>query len=170
MPVSVEIHFITVLLRKDALDRLPQPTQARLAARMRDSKEIGREDLNLLATDYMNPADAEATLELIREAGLQTVVGEGPTAVWGDAAVVDALTGPTLPVPWLEFSPGFAGPLRPNFGPGTHIVSLPTPKTLDDVPRAWLKGQPEGELAEVPFLIGDARWQQGDSYFMQKLG
>lgn len=168
--MAVEIHFITVLLRKDALARLPQPAQARLAARMRDSREICREDLNLLATDYMNPADAEATLELIREAGLETVVDEGPTAAWGDAAVVDALAGPTLPVPWLEFRPEFAGPWLPDFGPATHLISVPAPKTLEDVPRAWLKGQPEGELAEVPFLAGGARWQQGESYFMQKLG
>lgn len=155
--MSVEIHHVTVIVRRDALERLGPEGSAMALAVVRDAEAIFREDRHLLATDYMNPKDAEDALERLRESGPCPYLGEATDWSWNEVAVVDMLTGPTLPAPWLSCWPETFRPLEPEMGSGTYFVELPPAGSLDVVPRAWLRGFEEGPLAEVPFLAGEKR-------------
>jgi hypothetical protein len=165
--MSVELNFITLIVRKDAVERLTPPGRALVLALFEESPRVTRQDAHILATDFMNPKDVGWALERLKGAGLRTLEGVGPAEAWIEAAVVDTHTGPTRPAPWLAFRAAFRKP-EPEFGPGTYFITLPTPKSLEEVPRAWLKEHSEGPLAEVPYNLGEERWKGGETTFVQK--
>lgn len=96
--MAVEVTFLTVVLRKDALDLLP-PAKAALARRLfAHEPDWLREDPDLLATSFMAPVLVRAFGQALEQrCGL--IRGK-------DWAVIDMAMGPTFPVPWLAWQGG----------------------------------------------------------------
>jgi hypothetical protein len=130
--MSIEIHFITALVRKDALARLHKEDAALVMAALRWDPDFYREDAHLMATEFATIEEATAFVEDLDEAGICWVEeGPGGAQVAMDAVLVDQNTGPTIPCPWLE--------LEEEAG----------------IPAAHLRGRDIGALAQVPYLEAD---------------
>lgn len=118
--MAVEVTFLTVLLRKNALNFLP-PARAALARRLfAHEPDWLREDPELLATSFMAPRLVRAFgMALEHRCGL--IRGR-------DWAVVDMATGPTFPVRWLAWQGGvgqLTGAWRLG-GDAQHLVRTQT--------------------------------------------
>jgi len=127
--MSVEIHFITALVRKDALARLHREDAALVLKALRWEPDFFREDAHLMATEFAEASEARDFVEDLDEAGIQWI-DEGPDGVKVavDAVLVDQETGPTVPCPWLEQA------------------------WIGEIPAGHLRGREAGDLAQVPYL------------------
>jgi hypothetical protein len=96
--VSVEVAFLTVVLRKSRARELPPEAFSALLRLFDWEPDWTREDEHLVATSFMVPADVRAFGDL-----LQTHLGLVRGQDW---AVLDMSTGPSEPVPWLAFEGG----------------------------------------------------------------
>lgn len=130
--MPVEIHFITAVVRKDAVARLHPEDAALVLKALRWDPDLFREDGHLLATEFASGDEAAAFVADLEEAGiLWGEAGADGTAVAVDAVVVDQRTGPTLPCPWLRV------------------------ETLDGIPAARVPEDRDGPLAPVPYLAAE---------------
>lgn len=130
--MPVEIHFITAVVRKDAVARLHPGDAALVRKALAWDADLLREDAHLLATEFASAEEAAAFVADLEEAGiLWTEAGADGAVVAGDAVVVDQRTGPTLPCPWLVL------------------------EQLRGIQAARFRGDEDGALAEVPYLAAD---------------
>lgn len=136
--MAVEIHFITALVRKDAVARLHREDAALVLKALRWEPDFFREDAHLAATEFASAEEASAFVEDLDEAGIQWV-DEGPDGnrVALDAVLVDQSAGPTVPCPWLVLE---------------EVAGLPA---------AHLRGREVGELAQVPYLQAEPEMRRG---------
>ena len=127
--MAVEIHFITALVRKDAVARLHREDAALVLKALRWEPDFFREDAHLLATEFASGEEASAFMEDLDEAGLQGVMaGPEGAEVAVDAVLVDQTQGPLVACTWLEL------------------------EEVSGLPAARLRGREPGELAQVPYL------------------
>ena len=127
--MSVELHFITAIVRKDAVARLHKEDAALVMKALRWDDDLFREDAHLLATEFASGDEATAFVEDLDEAGIQWVdAGPEGAQVALDAVLVDQSAGPTVACPWLAV------------------------EAVAGLPAAHLRGRDAGELAQVPFL------------------
>lgn len=96
--MSVEVSFLTVVLRKSRMRTLPQPAFEALLRLFDWEPDWTREDEHLVATSFMVPADVRAFGNLLQDR-LGLMRGQ-------DWVVVDMSLGPTEPAPWLAFQGG----------------------------------------------------------------
>lgn len=96
--MSVEVAFLTVVLRKSRVRTLPQPAFEALLRLFDWEPDWTREDEHLVATSFMAPADVRAFGNLLQDR-LGLMRGQ-------DWVVVDMSLGPTEPAPWLAFQGG----------------------------------------------------------------
>jgi hypothetical protein len=135
--MSIEIHFITAIVRKDAVARLHKEDVALVMKALRWDQGLFREDANLMATEFASGDEARAFAEDLDEAGIQWVE-EGPEGaqVAMDAVMVDQNTGPTVPCPWIDLA------------------------NLAGIPAASVRGRDAGPLAQVPYLEAEPELRQ----------
>ena len=138
--MSVELHFITAIVRKDAVARLHKEDVALVMKALRWEPDFYREDSHLMATEFASGEEATAFVEDLDEAGIQWI-DEGPDGaqVALDAVLVDQSAGPTVACPWLAME---------------EVAGLPA---------AHLRGRDSGELAQVPFLQADPELRRGQA-------
>lgn len=97
--MSVEVLFLTVVLRKSSRDHLPPELKQLVSALFHWEEDWFREDAHLLATTFMAPVDVRAFgAALEARAGLRRGL---------DWAVADNMLGLTETTPWLSFLGGF---------------------------------------------------------------
>jgi hypothetical protein len=136
--MAVEIHFITAVVRKDAVARLHPEDAALVRKALGWEPDFLREDAHLLATEFASAEEAAAFVTDLEEAGiLWSEEGPDGTAVAADAVVVDQHAGPTLPCPWL-------------------VV-----EAVEGLPAARLLGDDELRVAPVPYLAEDPTLREG---------
>ncbi|MFN8010225.1 MAG: hypothetical protein U0P81_02355 [Holophagaceae bacterium] len=136
--MAVEIHFITALVRKDAVARLHREDAALVQKALRWEAGLFREDEHLLATEFASGQEAAAFVADLEEAGvLWLEAGPDGAQVARDAVLVDQRTGPTLPCPWLELA------------------------EVEGLPAAHLRGRPAGSLVQAPWFLADPAQRGG---------
>ncbi len=153
--MAVELHLLTVVVRKAALARMPEEAQALARSMLTSSPDLFREDVHLAATSFMGPGDVGDFLKGLRDLGFPEL--PAPEA-WTNLAVVDQFEGPTLPALWLQWAPPFHWEGVNPFdllGGVEVLIHARVPRTRAEIPRVWLDGQPEGSLSEVPYLAAD---------------
>jgi hypothetical protein len=166
IPVSIEVQFYTVVIRREALDRLPDGAKKQFFATW-GSGEIFREDEHLVATGFMNPRDVRSFVDEVESLGLRTRNKDG---AFLDLAVVQEGFGTPFPCPWLAL--GWEGKsmqetqaeLQSLFASGTRIICLG--RRQAGIPHCWHKAFPPGSLAEVPFLKAKPELREGENYVM----
>lgn len=92
--MSIEVLFISLVLRKSSLDRLDPDAREIVRVLFNWEPDWCREDHNLLATTFMAPADVRAFGTALEQRTSLTRLR--------DWIVVDMSTGPTSPCHWLE--------------------------------------------------------------------
>lgn len=134
--MAIYLEFITVVVRKDAIDQRFPHGLAGFEKLFR--KKTYTSDEHLAGVGFMGPPDVKRFVETLESMGL-TFLEDGECR---DLAVVDRWVGPTAPCPWLEEG------------------------AWEDAGRiCWLAGTEPGEVSIPPALI-DAGWfgdpAQGD--------
>ena len=100
--MSVEILFLSVVLRKSSIERLDPDTQEAVEALFTWESDWFREDEHLIATSFMAPMDVRA---------FGTALEQRTSLMrQRDWAVVDMATGLTAPCHWLDFRGGVGKP------------------------------------------------------------
>lgn len=92
--MAVEVLFLTVVCRKRALEGLDLPLHQRAQRLFRWEPDWFREDVQLVATSFMCPRDVRRFGKALESTGLQRR---------RDWAVLDATTGATEPVSWMQW-------------------------------------------------------------------
>lgn len=164
--MSIEVQFYTVVVRREALDRLPPEAKRQFLATW-GNDDIFREDAHLVATGFMNPRDVEACADQMEALGLRVRDEDG---AFLDLAVVQEGFGTPFPCPWLTLSwegksmQETQAELQGMFGGGTHLISLGKKKA--GIPHCWHKDFPPGSLSEVPFLKAKPELRAGENYVL----
>ena len=98
--MAIPIHFLSVVLRRAALEQLGAEGQASVQSLLSWIPEWRQEDRYLLGTSFMIPADVRRFGAILEETtGLMRI---------RDWIVVDMNTGPTSNVHWVNFAGGVA--------------------------------------------------------------
>jgi hypothetical protein len=118
--MAIELLFLTILVRKDTFSSLDLPRLQTLHRLFQWEPDWFREDEALMATTLMSPSDTRRFGKVLQA---RTGLHRGR-----DWAVLDMATGPTTPVPWLEWQ-----------GEGGS--------------RAWERRAGPGDLAPVSCII-----------------
>lgn len=93
--MAVELLFLSIILRKQALTGLALPVHETAMRLFRWEPDWFREDAHLLATTFMSPFDTRRFGKVLEaRTGLKRGL---------DWAVADMATGPTFQVAWLEW-------------------------------------------------------------------
>lgn len=153
--MSIEVQYYTLIIRKDAMERLTPWALEACLKRCGFGDEIFRQDEHLVATGFMGPRDLEQCITDLKCHGLHLADAQG---AFLDMAVVQEGFGIPWPCSWLELSwtprsmEAFQKETESLLGTGTQIVEIGGGNLPD---HCWLKGFPPGELAEVPFFKTD---------------
>ena len=164
--MSVELHLLTVVVRKDALETMPVIAREQVLTALQAAPDLFREDAYLAATSFMGPRDVGDFLGSLFELGFP---GSSDRGTWTNLAVVDQFEGPTQPALWLQWAPPFAWEeINPFelFGGRSVVRQAAIPSSKDKIPRLWLDGELEGELSEVPYLAREPE-ARGRFYYMR---
>lgn len=152
--MSVEIEFYTVIVQRDALERLPQEAQDAFQRGWVED-DLFHQDRHLAATVFMGPQDVARCAGELEDLGL---VVFGPDGAYQDVAVVQEGMGFLHPCPWLELNwdPGrFHKRIEMAQAMGGRSVLLELSRDPDDPPCCWLTGHPRGTLTPIPYLGKD---------------
>lgn len=125
--MSVLVECISVIVRREALDRL-YPGGAAAYERDCPNDSFCADD-QLTRVGFMTPVDTQAFIDRLVARGFVFVDENG----FRDIAVVDQMTGPTAPCDWLSFGKHVAG-FTMAWAPGTS----PSPM---NAPAGWNAGR-----------------------------
>jgi len=162
--MSIEVQFYTVVIRREALDHLPDSARAAFYSEW-GSDDLFREDEHLAATGFMGPADVDSFLDRMEELGLRI---RDETGAFLDVAVVQEGFGIPLPCSWLALSwePRSMEETRKEiqemFGGGSIVIQ--TSQRMDGPPSCWHRDFHPGPLAEIPFLKAKPEQRSGNDY------
>jgi hypothetical protein len=136
--MPVEIHFITAVVRKDALAGLHPEDAALVRKALGWDPDFLREDASLIATEFASGEEAAAFVSDLEEAGIlwQETAADGSGQA-ADAVLVDQRAGPVLPCPWLVL------------------------ETVEGLPAARLAGDPDPKVVQVPCLAAEPSLREG---------
>jgi hypothetical protein len=164
--MSIEVQYYTLVIRRDALERLTLPARETCLQRCGFGGEIFRQDEHLVATGYMGPRDVEDCLSDLQSHGLRLTDEQG---AFLDMAVVQESFGIPRPCSWLELSwtprsmEACQKEIESMIGTGTQIIQIGGGQAPD---HCWLTGFPPGDLAEVPFLKAEPKLRESKNYVM----
>ncbi len=162
--MGIEVQYYTLVIRKDALEKLAPPALETCLQRCGSGGEIFRQDEHLIATSFMGPGDVELCLSDLQSLGLRLADAQG---AFLDMAIVQESFGIPRPCSWLDLSwaprsmEAFQKETEEMIGAGTQIVELGGGSLPD---HCWLSGFPPGELAEVPFLKAEPGLRASKSF------
>lgn len=164
--MSIEVQYFTLVIRRDAIERLAPPAQEACLRRCGFGGEIFRQDEHLVATGYMGSRDVEDCLSDLEAHGLRLNDAQG---AFLDMAVVQESFGSPRPCSWLELSwaprsmEASQKEIENMIGTGTQIIQIGGGEVPD---HCWLTDFPPGDLAEVPFLKADPKLRESKNYVM----
>ena len=125
--MSIEVQYYTLIIRKDAMERLTPPALEACLKRCGFGDEIFRQDEHLVATGFMGPRDVEQCIADLKGHGLHLADAHG---AFLDMAVVQEGFGIPWPCSWLELSwtprsmEAFQKETESLLGTGAQIVEI----------------------------------------------
>ena len=164
--MSIEVQYYTLVIRQDALMRLPPPARQACLDRCGLGGKIFRQDNHLVATGFMGPRDIEDCISDLQGHGLRLADEQG---AFLDMAVVQEGFGIPRPCSWLALSwpprsmEACQKEIENMMGTGTQIIQIGGGEVPD---HCWLSGFPPGDLAEVPFLKAEPTLRDSKNYVM----
>ena len=126
--MSIALHFITLLVRKDAVERQYPNGIVGFEARY-GSWGSFRRDAHLLAVGFMSGAECRDLVDELEEQGL-VYVSDGKA----QDMIVVSVFGPACKCDWIEVGPHDCG-----------------------FPQAWLASHDPGEIVLLPYMKKNLR-------------